>query len=195
MKHYLKPVFTLAALALISASSVGAETEMIIALKTDNFELIETDISTLAVGEAKTIETDSGSIIDILRTADGAEVYVDGELLEMDFDHGDQHGKHMIKKHVEVICEGDEECDENVITVLSGDEDSPHWMVEEGENVVIHKEIEISCSDEEEGTHCIDKMIWVSDGEDIDLEELHEMHKGEEGHQVIVIKKQVDTVD
>ncbi len=34
----------------------------------------------------KTIETDSGKIIDILRTADGAEIYVDGELLEMNFD-------------------------------------------------------------------------------------------------------------
>ena len=152
MKHYLKSVFTLTALALISANSVYAETEMIIALKTDNFELTETDISTLAVGEAKTIETDSGSIIDILRTADGAEIYVDGKLLEMDFDHEGVHGEHMIRKHVEVICEGDEGCDENVITVVSGDED-------------------------------------------IDLEEFHEIHKGEEGHKVIVIKKQINTED
>jgi len=195
MKHCLKPVFTLAAFALISASSVYAETEMVIALKTDNFELTETDISTLAIGEAKTVETDSGSIIDILRTADGAEVYVDGELLEMDFDHEGVHGKHMIRKHVEVICEDDEGCDESVITILSGDEDSPHWVVEEGENVFIHKEIEISCTDEEEGTSCSDKMIWISDGEDMDLEEIHEMHKGEEGHKVIVIKKQVKSED
>ena len=82
MKHCLKTVFTLAAFALIATGSVYAETEMVIALKTDKFELTETDISTLAIGEARTIETDSGSVIDILRTADGADIYVDGELLK-----------------------------------------------------------------------------------------------------------------
>ena len=29
----------------------------------------------------------------------------------------------------------------------------------------------------------------------MDLEEIHEMHKGEEGHKVIVIKKQVKSED
>lgn len=195
MKHCFKPVLTLAAFALIATQSVYAETEMIIALKTDKFELTETDISSLAVGEAKTIETDSGSVIDILRTAEGAEVYVDGELLQMDFDHESQHGKHMMKKHVEVICEGDEGCDENVITVVSGDEDGTHWAVEEGGNVFIHKEIEVSCTDEEEGASCSDRIIRVTDGEDVDLEQIHEMHEGEGSHKVIVIKKQINTQD
>jgi hypothetical protein len=194
MKHFLKPIFTLAAFALIAANSVYAETEIIIALKTDNFELTETDISALAIGEAKTIETESGSIIDILRTTDGAEIYVDGELLEMDFDHEGIHGEHMIKKHVEVICESDEDCGEHVI-VLSGDEDVSDWVTEKGDNIFIHKEIELSCTDDEEGTSCSDKMIWVSEGEDIDLEEIHEMHKGEDSHKVIVIKKQINTQD
>ena len=144
MKHYLKPVFMLSVFVLIAANSAFAETEMVIALKTDKFELTETDISTLAIGEAKTIETDSGSIIDILRTAEGAEIYVDGELLEMDFDYEG--------KHVEVICEDDNECDEHVIIVAGGEED-------------------------------------------INIEELHEMHNGEEGHKVIVIKKQINTQD
>lgn len=195
MKRYLKPIFTISAFALIAANSVYAETEMVIALKTDKFELTETDISTLAIGEAKTIETDSGSIIDILRTPDGAEIYVDGGLVEMDFDHEGMHEGHMIRKHVEVICEDDEDCDEHVITIMGSDEDIPHWVNEEGENVFIHKEIEISCTDEEDETRCEDKMIWVSDGGDINLEEIHEMHEGEGAYKVIVIKKQTTSQD
>ena len=148
MKHHLKPFFTLAACALLTANIVHAETEkkMVIALKTNDFELTETDISTLAIGEAQTIETEGGKVIDILRTSDGAKIYVDGELLQMNFDDEDLHAEHRIKKHVEVICDSDEECD---------------------------------------------KMIWVSDGEDIDLEKLHEMHKNGEQHEVIVIKKEI----
>lgn len=121
MKHYLKPVFALATFAFLAASSVqaGSEEKMIIALKTDNFELTETDISTLAVGEAQTIETDSGKVIDILRTTDGVEIYVDGELLEINLDQDGLHEQHMVRKHVEIICDGDEGCDENIIMLTS----------------------------------------------------------------------------
>ena len=152
MKQYLKPVFALATFAFLAASSVQADSEekMIIALKTDDFELTETDISALAIGEGQTIETESGKVIDILRTPDGVEIYVDGEMLEMDFDHDGLHSEHMVKKHVEVICDSDEGCEE---------------------------------------------MIWISDDEDIDLEELHKMHEGEEGHKFIVIKKEIITQD
>ena len=152
MKQYLKPVFALATFAFLAASSVQADSEekMVIALKTDDFELTETDISTLAIGEGQTIETESGKVIDILRTPDGVEIYVDGEMLEMDFDHDGLHSEHMVKKHVEVICDSDEGCEE---------------------------------------------MIWISADEDIDLEELHKMHEGEEGHKFIVIKKEIITQD
>ena len=92
----------------------------------------------------------------------------------MDLDHEGVHGEHMIQKHVEVICEDDEDCDENII---------------------IHKEIEISCTDDEEGASCSDKNIWISEGEDFDPEELHEKHKGEETHKVIVIKKEINPED
>ena len=156
MKRYLKPVFTLSMFALLNATTVLAETEqkMIIALKTDGFELTETDISTLAVGEAQTIETDGGKVIDILRTSEGAEIYVDGELLEMNFSHEGLHEENGMEKHVEIICDSDEE-----------------------------------------ESDCADKMIWVSSDEDIDIEELHEMHKNDEGHKVIVIKKKIVAKD
>ncbi len=198
MKHYFQSVFALAALALLSSLSVQADPQekMVIALKTNDFELAETDISTLAIGEAQTIETESGKLIDILRTADGAEIYVDGELLEMDLDHEGLHEEHMMKKHVEIICDSDEECNENII-ILAGDEnEASEWVTADGENVFIHKDVEITCSDdEEEGTHCSDQMIWISDGEDIDIEKLHEAHESHEEHKIIVIKKVHTTED
>ena len=197
MKHYLKPVFALATFAFLAASSVQADTEekMVIALKTDDFELTETDISALAIGEGQTIETEGGKVIDILRTADGAEVYLDGELLEMNFDHEGLHEEHMVRKHVEIICDEDENCDKNVVILTGEDDHISDFMTEDDHTVIFHKEIELSCTDDEEGTKCDEKLVWVSEHEDIDLEELHEMHQGEEGHKVIVIKKKVVSED
>lgn len=191
MKHYLRPVFTLAVLLLLTATWVQAASEekMVIALKTDDFELAETDISELAIGEAQTIETESGTVIDILRTADGAEIYVDGELLDMDFDEEGLHEEHVIQKHVEIVCDDEEECDKHVIVL--GDDDNSEWVTADGKNVFIHKEVEISCTDDEDGTTCSEHMVLMSDDEDFDLEELHEAHQSGEGHKVIVIKKDI----
>lgn len=191
MKHYLRPVFTLAVLLLLTATWVQAASEekMVIALKTDDFELAETDISELAIGEAQTIETESGTIIDILRTADGADIYVDGELLDMDFDEEGLHEEHVIQKHVEIVCDDEEECDKHVIVL--GDDDNSEWVTADGKNVFIHKEVEISCTDDEDGTTCSEHMVLMSDDEDFDLEELHEAHQSGEGHKVIVIKKDI----
>jgi hypothetical protein len=198
MKHYLKPIYSLLIFTLLFATSIqaGSGEKMVIALKTDDFELTETDISTLAVGEAHTIETESGKVIDILRTADGAEIYVDGELLELNMDHEGLHEEHMvkkhvIKKHVEVICDNDEECEKDIVIHAEGDHDVSSWVTEDGENVFIHKEIEISCTDEDDETSCTDKVVWISDGEDIDLEELHEVHGDGQAHKVIIIEKDV----
>ena len=192
MKHYLTLFIFLATFALLAVTSVQAKTEkMVIAVKTDNFELTETDVSTLTIGEAQTIETDSGKVIEILRTTDGVELYVDGELLEMNFDELGLNGEHMIKKHLEVICESDEDCDTNVFIISGGDNEATDWVTDDDVNVFIHKEIELSCTSEEEGTSCSDKMVWISDGEDIDLEEFHEMHASGEDHKVIVIKKEI----
>ncbi len=197
MKHYLEPIFALTAIALLATTSVQAETDlkMVIALKTDDFELTETDISTLAIGEAQTIETESGKVIDILRTADGAEIYVDGELLEMNFDNENLHEQHKIRKHVEVVCADGDECNKTVFVLNSDDNAVLNWVGEDGDNVIIHEEIELTCTDEDEGTSCSDKLVWVSDTGNIDLEELHEMHAGQGGHKVIVIKKEIVTED
>ena len=196
MKHYLKPVYAFTVFALLTTTSVQAENQekMVIALKTHDFELTETDISTLAIGESQTIETGSGKIIDILRTTDGAEIYVDGELLEIDFDHEGLHEDHMIKKHVSVICDNNEDCDKNIF-ILAGDDDDSNRVIEDAENIFIHKEIEISCSDDEDRTSCTDKMVWMSEDGNINHEELHEMHMNGEGHKVIVIRNEIVTED
>lgn len=197
MKYYLKPVFALTMLVLLAATSVQAvaEEKMIIALKTDGFELTETDISSLAVGESQTIETDSGKVIDIIRTAAGAEIYVDGELLLTNLDSEGLHKKHMIKKHVQIICGSDEGCDKHVFILDDGDDINLDWVTDDGDHVFIHKEIKLSCTDEEEGTSCGDKMVWISEGEDMDLDGLHEMHLSGEGHKIIVIRKELVTQD
>ena len=191
MKHYLRPVFALFAFALLISASVYAETreKMVIALQTDDFELAETDISTLAIGEAKTIETDSGKVIDILRTNDGAEIYVDGELLEMNFNDDNLHEEHMMEKHVEIVCHDEEECEENIFVISGDGDEESKWVTAEGEHVSIHREMEVTCSDDEEGSRCNHQMILISDDEDIDLEGLHEEHEGGEGHKIIMIKK------
>ena len=119
---------------------------------------------------------------------------MDGELLDMD---SGPHESHEMTKHVEITCDSDEECDHNVFVFAGDGDEDGSWVTDKGENVVIHKEIEMTCSaDEEDGTSCSDKMIWVSEGDDIDLEELHEMHEihtdgDAEGHKVIMIKKHV----
>ena len=201
MNYFLKPVIAVAMFAFLATSNVqaGEHEKMVIALKTGDFELVETDISDLAIGESKTIETDEGKVIDVLRTADGAEIYVDGELLEMDSEGLHEQGlheKHMVRKHVEVICDDDEECDHNVF-VMAGDDADGEWVTDGGNHIVIDREIELTCSADENETECSEKMVWISDdGEelegDFDLEELHEMH-GEAGdnHKVIMIKKKV----
>lgn len=126
-------IILLLAAAILALSTVSltagehaeqtVEMKMVIALHTDDFELAETDISGLEIGEAETIYTESGKTIDLLRTADGVEIYVDGELLETGFDGEEciHEGHHIVHKRIEVICESDEDCEE--VACISGDED------------------------------------------------------------------------
>jgi hypothetical protein len=197
MKHCLKPILALATTLVLVATSIQAQDEkkMIIALSTDDFELSETDISTLAVGEAKTIETDNGRVIDILRTTDGAEVYVDGVLLEMNFDEEGLHEEHMIVKHVEVICDPEEDCEKHVVIHVDSDDETTRWLSHDGDKVIIHKEIEITCTDEDDETTCSDELVWISEGEETNIGELHKEHADGQGHRVIVIEKKTGAED
>ena len=128
-------------------------------------------------------------MIDIIRTADGAEIYVDGELLEMNLHEADLHEGHMMNKYVEIVCDGDEECDNDVFIVAGDGNEAPGWVSSDGENISIHREVQITCSENEEETSCDDQLIWVSDDEDFDIERIHEEHESTDGHKVIIIKK------
>jgi len=195
MKYLFRPIFALATVALLTVTSIQANNQekMIIALKTDGNEMVNTDISDLAIGEAKTIETDGGTVIDILRTADGAELYVNGELLEMEYEAEEIHGDHMIRKHLEIICEDDEECNETEFIIAGDDSDMLTWVSEDGASVFINKDVEFSCTDDEEGSSCTDKLVWVSGDDDVDIERIHEIHESGDDHKVMVIRKKIVT--
>lgn len=161
MNVILVPILAAGLLAGLSPLALAGDAESeevrvekrVIALKTDDFELQETDVSHLAVGDAETIVTDDGRTIDILRTAEGVEVYLDGELVAPAVhDDGAMHGDHE----------------------------------------VMHKRVEVHCGDEGE----CEKTVWVTDGEDIDLEALEAEghHDGEHEKRVIVIRKE-KTID
>ena len=125
MKQLLIPVLALFFWAGLSLSplAAGEHKKVLIGLATDDIEITEMDISSLAVGESKTIETDSGRVIDILRTTDGAEVYIDGELVDMESNHGDHVKLHKVKKHFEVKCDDEENCEKNVVDINGDDAD------------------------------------------------------------------------
>jgi len=160
-------VFAFAAASLSAGEDAEKihETKMVVALKTDDFELIETDISDLEVGQSEIITTESGKTIDLLRTVDGVEIYVDGVLLEtglaeFDGDHGDHK---VIHKKVEIICDDDEDCADIDLDTLHGE---AHRVV------MIHQD---------------------HDGMEIHGDEDMELHSGEHAEKVIVIRKKIAT--
>jgi hypothetical protein len=96
MIHKIIPLLAVMILTISAASLSAGEDKMVIALTTDDFELAETDVSDLGIGDSETIYTESGKTIDLLRTADGIEIYVDGELLELGSLHGEGHHEKVI---------------------------------------------------------------------------------------------------
>lgn len=72
MKHCLKPIFALFVIAATAISPIYASDEenMVVSIETDSFKLTDTDIGSLAIGESKTIETESGQVIVTKSTID-----------------------------------------------------------------------------------------------------------------------------
>jgi hypothetical protein len=165
MNNKISTFVTLAIATLLYAGHAfaGEQEKIVIQLKTDDFELAETDISELGIGESETIVTESGKIIDLLRTPDGVEIYVDGELMDVpgmgshDGHHGDSVNVH---KSIMIECE------------VEGDE-----------------EIETSCAEDMHVLSGDGHKIWFSENENIDLGTLHEAG---EGHKIIRIHKSLD---
>ena len=169
----MKQFITTVVVALLTLSGAGfasggddpnivEETKMVIKLITDDFELAETDISDLEIGDLETIVTDSGRVIDLLRTEDTVEVYVDGELLDIGL-HSDHHVA--VHKNVEVICGQEGEYEEWVV-------------VSDGEE----------CSFDLDALHSEGHGAVIIHGDDVDLD--FEDFDGEHETKVIVIRKE-----
>lgn len=202
MKHCLKPFFALLAATAFATSptQAGDEKKMVVEIETDSFKLAATDVSSLEVGESKTIETESGEVIDILRTLDEFEIYVDGELLDLGLHHDPEADLHMITNHVQLVCdeEDEDECGKHLVIHTHGDEELTTWVTEGDGDVFMHKDIEITCSDDtEEGAEidCDHYMVVTTGTGEIEIESMHEQHEDGEGHKVIVITSKTDSND
>lgn len=202
MKHSSKLILALFAAAAFTTSSIqaGDEEKVIIEVETDSFKLAATDVSSLAVGESKTIETESGEVIDILRTLDEFEIYVNGELLDLGLHHDPEAELHMITKRVQVVCdeEDEDECGKHLVIHTSGDEELTTWVTAGDEDVFVHKNIEITCSDDSEDgeeVDCEHFMIMTTGDGEVDIESMHEAHKDGEGRKVIVITSKTEFND
>ena len=182
-----------------SAATAGDEVDkvveekIVIAVSTDEFDLEETDLSHLAVGDAETIVTESGKTIDLLRTEDGVEIYIDGELLDVGMGDGELHGSHkIVHADVEIICDEDEECEENVWISEDGNIDLEALHAAGDHKVIMihedaeHGEMDVDVEVLHEGHETAHKVIKIKHGEPgDDMGELHEAH----GEKVIIIKK------
>ena len=116
------------------------EKKIVVAMSTDDFELDEIDISDLAVGDAETIVTESGKTIDLLRTEDGVEIYVDGE--QIDIPHMGAHGADV---DIDIVHEGHHDGAHKVIVIESDSEiEDMDGLHEAHENkvIVIRKHVE-----------------------------------------------------
>ena len=172
-------IFSVGVVSLYAGGDVEIDVEkkIVTALKTDDFELAEIDISDLSIGDAETIVTDSGKTIDLLRTQDGVEVYIDGKLLDTGMSgEGGPHDEHqVIHKHVEVICDDNEDCDKHVW--ISEDEglDPDAFQDKNHKVIMIHKE-------------------KIDGGVEVIIDEDSEMHSGDHGERVIIIEKTAESI-
>ncbi|NND45497.1 MAG: hypothetical protein HKN58_09250 [Xanthomonadales bacterium] len=138
-------------LGATGVASAATTEKHVIALKTHDFELAETEVGDLQLGEARTVVTDSGKTVDIIRTAEGFDIFVDGEQLDMPHRADGAHEMHHEEVKVECISESEEDvvCDE------------------------LHKEMHGADS----GGH---KVIRIhrehADGDDVDIE-VEDVHK------------------
>jgi hypothetical protein len=148
----------------------AADKKIFVAVKADDLDLARTDISHLAVGDAETVHTESGRTVDLLRTEEGVEVYVDGERVAMG-PHGDAEPGE-VHKRIQIICddeaaEGD--CEE--LAMLDHGDIDLEAMAAAGQHVIVIRD------GEGEG------------GDEVTISEDVEHHAEGEVHKIIVIEK------
>lgn len=147
MKHKLKRCLVqsasiiLLAILLAGTTLAGGQTEVLIDVETDDIQIEQLDISHLEVGDSETIYTDDGRALDILRTAHGVEIFIDGEKLDIPSADGMGHNDDAEMHHkivIEVECDSDRD-DDCSNHHFSGD--NPEFRNAEHHKVIIVKEI------------------------------------------------------
>ena len=150
-------------------SDAVMDEKLVVALKTEHFEIPETDISHLAVGEKETIVTEHGRTVDLLRTEDGVEVYLDGELLDLPMD-GEEH---VVREEIEILCDTSADCEDVRIAAEVGELDLDALEADAAHKVIrIRKETEVVGGDAEI---------------DLDIETDESVER--DGKKVIIIRK------
>ncbi|MCW8925215.1 MAG: hypothetical protein OQJ84_03080 [Xanthomonadales bacterium] len=196
MKHCLKPVHALTAIALFFATPSFADEEksLVVSIETDDISLTEMDVGSLAIGESKTIETETGQVIDLLRTVDDVEIYINGELVDIGFGHDPDSQIHVIRKHVEFACDEEDEssCEKHVVIRAGDDHDVFSWALAEDAEMLLPDDIEITCFSDEDGD-CVEHMAWITEGGEINIGSLHEEHLDVDGHKFIIITSKADS--
>ncbi len=115
-----KAVLTASVLLLVTGflfggtSFAGDHLEMIIDVETAEFHIDKLDISDLETGDVETIYTEDGKTIDVMKTATGVDIFIDGEKLDLPGTgihamHADGEGVRHIIVHIE--CEGEADAD------------------------------------------------------------------------------------
>ncbi|MEJ2400111.1 MAG: hypothetical protein P8Y52_01850 [Xanthomonadales bacterium] len=150
---------------------VTPDEKLVVALKTEHFEIPETDISHLGVGEAETIVTEHGRTVDLLRTEDGVEVYLDGELLDIPMD-GEER---VVREEIEILCDTPEDCAAVRQMAEDGDVDLEALEADDAHRVIrVRRETEV-----------------VGGDGDIDADVMSE-ESAEDVEKVIIIRKKTD---
>ena len=132
----LLTAWAITAIAEVDSGQVH-EKKVVVAVKTDDVELHEVDVSHLQPGDSETIFTENGKTIDILRTEDDVEIYIDGELVDAakhaegghaSGTHGEDGKVHVVRKRIEINCDDRDDCDEM------------GWVSEDGNVVILDKD-------------------------------------------------------
>lgn len=196
----MRTLFTMIATGLLVMGSQAAQAgeapdhagdeTIVISIVTDDFVIEDADLSRLSVGDAETFVTDSGKTVDMLRTEDGIEVYVDGELIEGDDMQDEKHIVHKIR----IVCDDEgEECGEDMTWVEGLEDVEIDSLHEHGQKfiVIAGEGGDIDIEQLSESAHEVHGTVHIVKEIDVEvLEEVHELH-GDGEREVVIIKKKV----
>ncbi len=173
MKTKLFYLPILAAIAMGWVLSTSAETKIEISASNSDFEIVDADVSHLAIGESEIIYADDKEIT-LTRTESGIEVLVDGENLDTDF--ASIQAECNVEINIEANCDDCEEgsqemtafllktstdTEEMQVSCFSGDSDSHYaWESEDGSQHIT-RTIDIRTSGDELHTNSEHKIIMI----------------------------------